>query len=83
MEPNKAEVLVYLDAEGPVPERFAKVTVVRSESRPKDVMEYKVGPLPLKIGDEKPESEIGIGGDDSPVEGVVMLKLREDGGMYV
>ena len=82
MEPDKDEVLVYLDDEGPEPERFAKVIVVRPESRPKDIMEYKVGPLPLTIGDKKPKSEIGMGGDDSPVEGVVMLKLREDGGMH-
>lgn len=79
MEPNKAEVLEYLDNDGPVPERFAKAYVIRSESSPKDVMEYKVGPLPLNIGERKPRREVGVNGDDSPVYGVVMEKLREDG----
>lgn len=79
LEPNKAEVLEYLDNDGPVPERFAKAYVIRSEQSPKDVMEYKVGPLPLNIGDRKPRREIGVDGDDSPVYGVVMQKLREDG----
>jgi len=42
MEPVKDEVLDYIDGEGPRPDRFAFVVVVRSENQPKDVMEYKV-----------------------------------------
>jgi hypothetical protein len=40
----KAEALAYLDKEGSVPARYAKVTVVHA---PIEVMEYKVGPLPI------------------------------------
>ena len=78
--PVKAEVLEYLDNNGTVPGRFAKAIVLRSTHVPKDSMEYKVGPLPLKAGKRKPTDEIGIDGDDSPVEGVVVQKLRTDGG---
>lgn len=80
MEPVKSEVLEYLDNGGLEPERFAKASIIRPDHTPKDVMEYKIGPLPLSIGDRKPDDEIGIDGDDSPVEGVIMLKLRRDGG---
>lgn len=79
LEPDKSEVLEYLDNDGPEPERFAKAYVLRSEASPKDVMEYKIGPLPLNIGDRKPNRQIGVDGDDSPFEGVIMQKLRADG----
>ena len=80
LEPVKAEVLEYLDNNGTVPGRFAKAIVLRSTHVPKDSMEYKVGPLPLNFGPRKPAEEIGVNGDDSPVQGVVAQKLREDGG---
>jgi diamine oxidase len=45
MAPPKAEALAYLDADGPMPERFAAVTVNRGGATTRDVMDYKVGPL--------------------------------------
>nr|QOL01225.1 putative extracellular protein TR9_033 [Trebouxia lynnae] len=44
---DKAEALAYLDSGGPVPARYAKVIAVRGANSPPDVMEYKVGPLPI------------------------------------
>jgi hypothetical protein len=41
---NKAEALAYLDEDGPMPGRYAKVNVVYA---PIEIMEYKVGPLPI------------------------------------
>eukprot|EP00210_Caulerpa_lentillifera_P002350 g2255.t1 len=79
MEPVKDEVLNYIDGEGPEPQRFAFVVAIRSESKPKDVMEYKIGPLPLIPGPRKDPSQIGRNGDDSPREGIIMQKLRADG----
>eukprot|EP00210_Caulerpa_lentillifera_P000478 g461.t1 len=79
MEPNKEQVLNYLDGEGPEPERFAFAVLIRSTNQPKDVMEYKIGPLPINPGARKSDSEIGENGDDSPREGVVMEKLKRDG----
>ncbi|KAK9812036.1 hypothetical protein WJX73_000183 [Symbiochloris irregularis] len=48
LPPNKTASLAYLDSNGPAPDRFAQAIVVRG-SYP-DVMEYKVGPLPLGAG---------------------------------
>jgi len=79
LDPVKSEVLDFLDNDGPEPERYAKASIIRSAHVPKDVMEYKIGPLPLNIGERKSDSEIGVDGDDSPVEGVIMQKLRADG----
>mmetsp|Transcript_22595 Transcript_22595/g.62834 ORF Transcript_22595/g.62834 Transcript_22595/m.62834 type:complete len:759 (-) Transcript_22595:139-2415(-) len=40
----KEEALSYLDEDGPMPDRYAKVTVVHA---PIEIMDYKVGPLPI------------------------------------
>lgn len=43
LHPGKAEALAFLDGDGPLPKRYARVTVARP--RHNDVMEYKVGPI--------------------------------------
>ena len=40
--PNKTEALAYLDQNGPKPQRYASVIVVRGAEDVPDVMEYKV-----------------------------------------
>lgn len=81
-EPDKGEVLTFLDQNGKEPKRYAKASIVRPSNDPKDVMEYKIGPLPLSIGEPKSKARIGMDGNDSPVEGVIMKKLRKDGGPF-
>lgn len=39
---NKSEALAYLDQNGPIPGRYARVVVVRGAQAVPDVMEYKV-----------------------------------------
>lgn len=77
LEPNKEEVLNYLDQNGPKPDRFAKVIVIRASEHPKDIMEYKVGPLPLAIGKNRTLSKNDT--NLSLREGVIVEKLFEDG----
>ncbi|KAJ1454520.1 copper amine oxidase [Pelagophyceae sp. CCMP2097] len=53
LSPNKKAASAYLSGESNVkPERFAKVTVYRGRPEERDVMQYKVGPLPVN-GDTK------------------------------
>ena len=48
--PEKEAVLQYLDNDGPLPKRYAKVHVLRTDADPPDVMFYKVGPLDSSVG---------------------------------
>lgn len=43
LDPPKAQALDFLDCNGPRPQRFAKVIVIRPANTPKDIMEFKVG----------------------------------------
>eukprot|EP01025_Chloroclados_australasicus_P041422 TRINITY_DN4386_c1_g1_i3.p1 TRINITY_DN4386_c1_g1~~TRINITY_DN4386_c1_g1_i3.p1 ORF type:complete len:942 (+),score=92.97 TRINITY_DN4386_c1_g1_i3:198-3023(+) len=48
--PRKSEAILYLDAETDTPpSRFAKATIARGIEQ--DVMEYLIGPLPLRDGE--------------------------------
>uniref|UniRef100_A0A1D1ZP82 Amine oxidase n=1 Tax=Auxenochlorella protothecoides TaxID=3075 RepID=A0A1D1ZP82_AUXPR len=47
MPPPKAAAVAYLDGHGPEPERFAHVITYRGTASPRDIMEYRVGPLPV------------------------------------
>ncbi|PSC72271.1 amiloride-sensitive amine oxidase [copper-containing]-like isoform X2 [Micractinium conductrix] len=49
-DPPKQAALAYLDNRGPKPARMARVIIVRGAAKPRDVMEYAVGPLPLGPG---------------------------------
>ncbi|GMH42873.1 hypothetical protein BSKO_10792 [Bryopsis sp. KO-2023] len=78
-EPSKKEALAYLDGDGPRPQRFAKAIVIRASAEPKDVMEYKVGPLPIPE-DKRSRKEIKKKGK-GPRPGVTVEELLEDGEM--
>lgn len=45
---SKAAILDYLDNNGSLPSRYARVQIIRPTASPPDVMEYKVGPLNVK-----------------------------------
>ncbi|GMH38438.1 hypothetical protein BSKO_06322 [Bryopsis sp. KO-2023] len=77
LKPPKAAALKYLDEEGPKPKRFAKAIVFRPANDPRDIMEYKVGPLPLQKSGKRT-----VGKTDanlSPFHGVVVEQLVKDG----
>eukprot|EP01023_Acetabularia_acetabulum_P004614 TRINITY_DN1195_c0_g1_i3.p1 TRINITY_DN1195_c0_g1~~TRINITY_DN1195_c0_g1_i3.p1 ORF type:complete len:860 (+),score=136.35 TRINITY_DN1195_c0_g1_i3:914-3493(+) len=44
---NKKQAIEYLDFDGVRPQKYARVTVSRGSINPPDVVEYKVGPLPV------------------------------------
>lgn len=75
LEPPKDEAIAYLDGSGPRPKRYARAIVVRSVE--KDMMEYKIGPLPLPE-DTRSRKELKKNGK-SPRPGVTVEKLLEDG----
>eukprot|EP01025_Chloroclados_australasicus_P055731 TRINITY_DN681_c0_g1_i1.p1 TRINITY_DN681_c0_g1~~TRINITY_DN681_c0_g1_i1.p1 ORF type:complete len:875 (+),score=47.75 TRINITY_DN681_c0_g1_i1:294-2627(+) len=43
----KQEALAYLDNNGPKPLQYARVIIARGEQNIPDIVEYKVGPLPI------------------------------------
>ncbi|KAF2020584.1 copper amine oxidase [Aaosphaeria arxii CBS 175.79] len=45
--PNKTDVLSYLDGNGPLPPRYARVVINEGGKADPDVSEYYVGPLPV------------------------------------
>ena len=49
LRPNKSEAAAFLDGAGPVPARFARVSVVESQADEASICEYKVGPLPPNV----------------------------------
>lgn len=46
LRPNKSDVVNYLDHNGPVPERWARVSNVELRKDDAYIVDYKVGPLP-------------------------------------
>lgn len=76
----KQQALEYLDGAGPRPDRFAKVIVFRGTAVPRDIMEYKVGPLPIGRS-KKGKDKVGENGAEnlSPRPDVLVEKLRKDG----
>ena len=46
LRPNKSDVVDYLDKDGPVPERWARLSHVETKGDDAFIVEYMVGPLP-------------------------------------
>ncbi|CAD7705112.1 unnamed protein product [Ostreobium quekettii] len=80
LPPPKQEALAYLDGAGPRPDRFARVAVIRGSATPRDVMEYKVGPLPIAANGDSGEGKFErVQQNLSPRPDVLVEKLRKDG----
>ncbi|EXJ72703.1 uncharacterized protein A1O5_03850 [Cladophialophora psammophila CBS 110553] len=46
LRPNKSSVVDYLDHNGPIPDRWARLSVVETKDDDAFIVEYMVGPLP-------------------------------------